>query len=64
MKMTQRILKLTAFVLSLASIVCLILAELDRITACLEGLAAKLPCKGCCGQEEETWDDEFEDWDV
>lgn len=64
MKMTQWILKLTACFLAIASVACLILANLEKITDCLEGIAARVPCKGCCGQEDETWDDEFEDWDV
>ena len=69
MKITNLILKITAAVLTLAAVICLIMANMDRISDWLAALWAKvqakkeLRCRTCpCG--EGACDDEFEDWDI
>ncbi|MFR6057887.1 MAG: hypothetical protein ACLUHN_05470 [Evtepia gabavorous] len=67
MKLTDLILKITALVLAVAAIACLIMANMERISdwmACLwakvqakkELLCRTCPCEGC------ESDDEFEEW--
>lgn len=69
MKLTDLILKITALVLAVAAIACLIMANMERISdwmACLwakvqakkELLCRTCPCEGYEG------DDEFEEWDI
>ena len=69
MKLTDLILKITALVLAVAAIACLIMANMERISdwmACLwakvqakkELLCHTCPCEGC------ESDDEFEEWDI
>ena len=69
MKLTDLILKITALVLAVAAIACLIMANMERISdwmACLwakvqakkELLCRTCPCE-CCER-----DDEFEEWDI
>ena len=69
MKLTDLILKITALVLAVAAIACLIMANMERISdwmACLwakvqakkELLCRTCPCEGC------ESDDEFEEWDI
>ena len=66
---TDLILKITALVLAVAAIACLIMANMERISdwmACLwakvqakkELLCRTCPCEGC------ESDDEFEEWDI
>lgn len=68
MKITDLVLKITACVLVAAAVICLVMANMEKISACLDGLFAKLRekkaslCKCCC--QAECYDDEFEDWDV
>ena len=69
MKITNLILKITAAVLTLAAVICLVMANMDRISDWLACLWAKvqakkeLLCRTCpCG--EGSCDDEFEDWDI
>ena len=68
MKITNLILKITAAVLTLAAVICLVMANMDRISDWLACLWAKvqakkeLLCRTCpCGS---SFDDEFEDWDI
>ena len=68
MKITDLVLKITACVMTAAAVICLVMANMEKISACLDGLFAKLQekksslCKCCC--QTECYDDEFEDWDV
>lgn len=70
MKITDLILKIAAVVFALAAVACLVVANLEKISVCAEGLCAKLKdCKPCCcrcqsADEEDLDDDEFEDWDI
>ena len=66
MKLTDLILKITALVLAVAAIACLIMANMERISDWLwakvqakkELLCRTCPCEGC------ESDDEFEEWDI
>ena len=66
MKLTDLILKITALVLAVAAIACLIMARISDWMACLwakvqakkELLCRTCPCEGC------ESDDEFEEWDI
>lgn len=69
MKVTKLILHLTALILSVAAVVCLVMAHYEKITDCLAGLLAKAqakkevlcgrcPCGGLSGDEL----DEYEEW--
>lgn len=68
MKITDLVLKITACVLAAAAVICLVMANMEKISSCLDCLFTKLQekksslCK-CCRQSED-WEDEFEDWDV
>lgn len=69
MKLTSTILKLTALLLATAAVVCLVMANLERISHYVDVATARLQAKKeafrrtCpCGSCEE--DDEFEDWDL
>lgn len=67
MKNTELILKITALALALAAAVCLIVANLERISEAVDCLWAKVQAKkaglgGCC--EGCDFEDEFEDWDI
>lgn len=69
MKLTSTILKLIAVLLAAFAVVCLVMANLERITRCVDAVSARLQAKKeafrrtCpCGSCDE--DDEFEDWDL
>ena len=66
MKITSFFLKIAAAILSAAAIVCLILANLEKITDSLDYLRSRLSERKCvlchCGEKDES--DEFEDWDA
>ena len=55
MKLTDLILKITALVLAVAAIACLIMANMERIS---DWICRTCPCEGC------ESDDEFEEWDI
>ncbi|MBP3318708.1 MAG: hypothetical protein J6K94_01770 [Ruminiclostridium sp.] len=65
-KMTKTILMVAAVCLELAAFACVILSHLEEVTQLLNGVQKKL--SGCCrcraDDSLETYDDEFEDWDV
>ena len=70
MKLTSTILKLIAVLLAAFAVVCLVMANLERITRCVDAVslpycrprrrpsAAPAPCSAC------EMEDEFEDWDL
>lgn len=69
MKLTSTILKLIAVLLAAFAVVCLVMANLERITRCVDAVSARLqakkealrracPCNAC------EMEDEFEDWDL
>ena len=58
MKLTDLILKITALVLAVAAIACLIMANMAKVQAKKELLCRTCPCEGC------ESDDEFEEWDI
>ena len=69
MKLTSTILKLIAVLLAAFAVVCLVMANLERITRCVDAVSARLqakkealrracPCSAC------EMEDEFEDWDL
>ncbi|MDY3013966.1 MAG: hypothetical protein SOR61_01975 [Evtepia sp.] len=67
MKFTNLILKVTALVLATAAIICLVMANMERISDWLTSFRARVQakkemlCRSCpCDQ----YDDEFEDWDL
>ena len=67
MKFTNLILKVTALVLATAAIICLVMANMERISDWLTSFRAQVQtrkemlCRSCpCDQ----YDDEFEDWDL
>ena len=68
MKITELILKITALILAAAAIICLLMANIDRISDWLAALWAKvqakkeLICRTCPGMDQ--GEDEFEDWDI
>lgn len=69
MKITNLILKITAVVLTLAAIICLVMANMERISDWLACLWAKVQAKKellcrTCPNGEGICDDEFEDWDI
>ena len=69
MKITNLILKITAVVLTLAAIICLVMANMERISDWLACLWAKVQAKKellcrTCPCAEGSGDDEFEDWDI
>ncbi|HIY07065.1 MAG TPA: hypothetical protein H9844_08315 [Candidatus Evtepia faecigallinarum] len=69
MKITEFILKITALILTAAAVICLVMANMDRISDWLAALWAKVQakkerlCRTCPGQAV-GGDDEFEDWDI
>ena len=69
MKITEFILKITALILAAAAVICLVMANMDRISDCLAALWAKVQakkerlCRTCPGQDSGI-DDEFEEWDI
>lgn len=69
MKITNLILKITATVLALAAIICLVMANMERISDWLASLWAKVQTKKellcrTCPCAEDACNDEFEDWDI
>lgn len=69
MKITNCILKITAVILTLAAIICLVMANMDRISDWLACLWARVQAKKemlcrTCPCAEGDYDDEFEDWDI
>ncbi len=69
MKITELVLKITALILAAAAFICLIMANMDRISDWLANLWAKVQAKkerlcrtypSMCQDAE----DEFEDWDI
>ena len=69
MKITEFILKITALILAAAAVICLVMANMDRISDWLAALWAKVLakkerlCRTCPGQAAGL-EDEFEDWDI
>ena len=65
-KMTKTILMVAAVCLELAAFACVILSHLEEVTQIISGIQKKLSsCCLCKGDDSlETYDDEFEDWDV
>ena len=68
MKNTELILRIVALILSLASLVILIIVNIEHITDALACLSVKIRAKKeafCAGCEfaDDFDDDEFEDWD-
>lgn len=65
-KMTKNILTVAAVCLELCAFACVIIAYLDEFTQLFRDIQKKLPCccKCKCDDSLETYDDEFEDWDV
>ena len=66
-KMTKTILMVAAVCLELAAFACVILSHLEEVTQILNGIQKKLSSCCClckCDDSLETYDDEFEDWDV
>ena len=69
MKVTERVLKITALILSAAAVICLIMANMDRISDWLAALWAKVQakkerlCRTCPGAAVDG-EDEFESWDL
>ena len=67
MKFTNLILKITALVLAVAAVICIVMANVEKISDCLACLWAKVQtkkerlCRQCTCDE---YDDEFEDWNV
>ena len=69
MKLTDLILKITALVLAVAAIACLIMANMERISDWMACLWAKVQAKQellsrTCPWEGCESDDEFEEWDI
>ncbi|MCI5690521.1 MAG: hypothetical protein MR286_06510 [Clostridiales bacterium] len=69
MKVTELVLKITALILSAAAVICLIMANMDRISDWLAALWAKVQtkkerlCRTCPGAAGDS-EDEFESWDL
>ena len=67
-KMTQNILTVAAVCLELVAFACVIVAYFDELTQLFRDIRKKLSscccCKCKCDDSLETYDDEFEDWDV
>ena len=70
MKISTSVLKLAALILSAVAVLCLLIANLEAITECVDAICAKTRGKLCrrCGWEDsfDDWedDDEYEDWDA
>ena len=66
-KMTKNILTVAAICLELVAFACVIIAYLDEFTQLFRDIQKKLTSCCClckCDDSLETYDDEFEDWDV
>ena len=66
-KMTKNILTVAAVCLELVAFACVIVAYLDELTQFFQRIRKKLPSCCClckCDSALETYDDEFEDWDL
>ncbi len=69
MKISISVLKLAALILSALAFLCLLIANLEAITDCLDSICAKTKGRFCgsCGRDDDSldeWDDdEYEDWD-
>ena len=67
-KMTKNILTVAAVCLELVAFACVIIAYLDEFTQLFRDIQKKLSSCCCCkckaDNSLETYDDEFEDWDV
>ena len=66
-KMTKTILTVAAVCLELTAFACVIVAHLEELTQLLNDVKKKLSsccCRCKADNSLETYDDEFEDWDV
>ena len=67
MKISSSVLKLAALILSAVAVLCLLIANLEAITDCLDSICSKTKgrlCKSCDWDDLDDWDDdEYEDWD-
>lgn len=60
MKISTSVLKLAALILSAVAVICLLMANLEAITECIDNICGKAKgrlCRSC------DWDDQWEDWD-
>ena len=64
MKLTSTILKLIAVLLAAFAVVCLVMANLERITRCVDAVSARLQAKKEALRRACEMEDEFEDWDL
>ncbi len=62
MKTTNFVFKLASLILAVCATVCLVLANIEKISSCFLHLrdALRNRCMPCCCSEEE---DDYEDWD-
>lgn len=65
-KMTKNVLTVAAICLELVAFACVIVAYLDEFTQVFQEIRKKLSSCCCCKCDNslETYDDEFEDWDL
>lgn len=68
MKISTSVLKLAALIFSAVAVLCLLIANLEAITDCLDSICAKTKgrfCRSCDWDDSlDDWDDdEYEDWD-
>lgn len=69
MKFTNLILKITALVLASAAVICLVMANMEKISDWLACFRSKVQAKKAllcreCPCTCSDYDDDFEDWDV